>query len=480
MSFEILKEDKTVKAWFTLANLKETTKTAYLLGLQDYIDFTGKSPSIILQEAEEDADKPLRKRSLKLQLSSFRQWLQDSGKASHTVKGRVTAMKSFFQSFDIEVPKLRGEGKAHTLPENNAIPTKEDIQAVLKVCDPLEKALILVGATSGLAAAEICNLKVSDFIKGKDTKTGITTLKLRREKVGFDFVTFLTPEATQAVQDYLDYRERTYDTNAVKALNQREKRRVHSDRDSLFIVRSVPALYLKNHDDNLRKFDTATLTKLYRRLSEQAGKSTPLGNWNLIRSHNLRKFYNSAMLNAGADSFFVEFTMGHTLDDTRSAYFHAAPMKLREIYQKYVPYLTIYKEDDITESPDFMRMTEEITRLKAENEKLRLDRHENEAIKKLKEDLQDLKKAEQERETIRQEFAPVFNTIGAALVEVEKKGNDGLGALRQAGEDLEEHRKSLWSDRNYRDRWEKAQSQEVEKRRRELGQVALKTLSDNL
>jgi hypothetical protein len=117
--------------------------------------------------------------------------------------------------------------------------------------------------------------------------------------------------------------------------------------------------YLENHNDELRKHDQASFVKVYRNISEKAQKNTPKGDWNLIRAHNIRKFFNSTMLNAGADSFHVEFFMGHTLDDTRAAYFRANPEKLRELYQKYVPYLTIEKAFDPEQHPDFIRLKNE-------------------------------------------------------------------------------------------------------------------------
>lgn len=55
--------------------------------------------------------------------------------------------------------------------------------------------------------------------------------------------------------------------------------------------------------------------KIYRALSEKARKSTARGSWNLIGSHNIRKYFNSTMLSAEADSLHIEFFRGHTLDD---------------------------------------------------------------------------------------------------------------------------------------------------------------------
>jgi integrase len=72
---------------------------------------------------------------------------------------------------------------------------------------------------------------------------------------------------------------------------------------------------------------------IYRGLSEKAQKNTVRGNWNIIRSYNMRKYFNSALLNAGADIFFTEFLMGHTLDPTKAAHFFANPEQLEETIQ---------------------------------------------------------------------------------------------------------------------------------------------------
>ena len=124
-----------------------------------------------------------------------------------TIKSYMNCVQSFYRSCDIELLVL-GKNKVKVLEKNKDIPTKEDLQEVLKICDPLEKTILLVGASSGLSLNEIRNLKVKDFKKGYDPETEVTTLKLRRQKVGFDVITFLSPEASRAVQDYINYRSR--------------------------------------------------------------------------------------------------------------------------------------------------------------------------------------------------------------------------------------------------------------------------------
>lgn len=157
----------------------------------------------------------------------------------------------------------------------------------------------------------------------------------------FDFVTFLSLECSEAVNDYLKYRNGIREKIDSRQIKVNEKQKVYSDNDYLFIVRHVPDEYLKTRDDRLRKLGDDGIIKLYRGISNRALKSAPRYVRNLIRSHNMRKVFNSAVLNAGADSFFIEYFMGHTLEDTKAAYFRANPDKLRDMYQKYIPFITI-------------------------------------------------------------------------------------------------------------------------------------------
>jgi integrase len=405
MKVSDLKMDETIIEWLTIINVKANTERNYLLGFQWFTEYTGKEPEELLPEAEKEVRDGIlpRQRTIKKYLVGFRKYLQDKGLAPLTVKIHMTSVKSFYQAFDIEIPKTRSEHRARSLQKHIEIPTKDELCEVLKVCGPLEKAVILVGVSSGLAANEICNLKVSDFKKGHDHENGITTLSLRREKVEFDFITFLTPEASNAVLDYLNYRARTSKNNEVKRLNQLEKQRVFSDNNYLFIKRSIHPRFLETKDDELRKFDTDAFTKVYRFISDNARKSAPKGTWNIIRSHNMRKYFNSAMLNAGADSFHVEFFMGHTLDSTQAAYFRASPEKLRDLYAKYIPYLTIQKEADVSESPEYLRIKNENQILQAETARHVVERSE----------IHDLQEKIQKNEHANQRILEMFQLMSA-------------------------------------------------------------------
>lgn len=371
MKIPELQKDILIQDWLNTSG--NATASTYLLGIQHYTEWIQKTPTELIDEAEAEAFLIMRKRKIKMYLTNFKMFLMEKKLAPLTVKSYLTSVKSFYRFYDIELPNLP-KNKTTTLQKNNKIPDKNDLQEVLKICDPLERAIVLVGASSGLGASEIISLKISDFKNGYNPQTGITTLKLRRHKTDVDFVTFLTPEASKAVLDYLEFRSRSVKTGEIKRQTQLEKQKILSDENYLFCTRRVPNSYLENKDDELRKFNHYALMDLYRRLSEKAQKNTPKNDFNLIRSHNLRKWFNSTLLNAGCDFFHCEEFMGHHLPATQEHYFRANSEGLMKYYAKFIPFLTIEKSLDITDSPDFKRVIEE-------NEVLRAERLELEELR---------------------------------------------------------------------------------------------------
>ncbi|MGA9187878.1 MAG: tyrosine-type recombinase/integrase [Methanosarcina sp.] len=379
-----LRENPFVSEWLDNLNASANTEDTYLQGMQAYLNFTQMTPEELIHEAEEEIVKGIlpRHRQIKKHLIGFRKHLQNKDLADFSVRSRLTGVRSFYISFEIELPKLQGEGRhAKVIEDNSLVPTKAELQEVLRVCDPLERSILLVGVSSGLASNELRSLKVKQFRDGYDSVTGITTLKLVREKTNVAFCTFLSAEATKAVNEYLDFRNRDIKAATARRKQQLEKQRIVGNDGYLFILRQVPPKYIKTGDEELRKLTENAVQKLYRAISDKAQKNTKEGCYNVIRSHTMRKYFNSVLLNNGCDSFHTEFFMGHKLDQTRSAYFLASPDKLREIYKQYMPFLTIQKELDISESPEYLAIKKENEILRAETERHVVTRHDFQDIR---------------------------------------------------------------------------------------------------
>jgi integrase len=336
-------------------------------------------PDDLISEAEDDitSGKLPRQRRIKRHLIGFRKHLEDSGLAPLSVGRYMSAVCSFYSAFDIECPRLpKGNASNKVLKEHTVVPTHSDLADVLETCTLREKALVLSGLSSGMGAAELTALTYRAFKEGYDPETGITTLDLRREKVGYDFVTFLSPEASEAVHAYLDFRNRPPNSNVRHVLDKFEKQKVTED-SYLFICDRVPHEYLTSHSEELRRIETCTIIKIYRRISNKAGKDTPLGEWNVVRSHNMRKIFNSRLKNAGCNSDMVEYFMGHTLGSTKGAYYRPDIEKLKEMYIRFVPHLLVSPEFELVES---LRVSEsDNERLAKENKELKIREAKNEA-----------------------------------------------------------------------------------------------------
>ena len=74
--------------------------------------------------------------------------------------------------------------------------------------------------------------------------------------------------------------------------------------------------------------------------------------------------------------------MGHTLDSTKAAYFRANSEQLRETYSKYIPFLTIQKALDVSESPEYQKIKNENQILVAETVKHVVERKDLQEMRK--------------------------------------------------------------------------------------------------
>jgi len=65
-------------------------------------------------------------------------------------------------------------------------------------------------------------------------------------------VTFISPEASRAVWDYLAFRGREPKTETYRRKQQLSKQRIIDDDGYMFILRNVPEEYRKTQDKEIR------------------------------------------------------------------------------------------------------------------------------------------------------------------------------------------------------------------------------------
>jgi site-specific recombinase XerD len=341
-----------------------------------YTEFIGKSPTELLEEAEDEEETVKRKRLRHINnyLVDFRED-QERKVQSNTALTRLRAVCSFYKYYDIQIPNIPNSlQKAQSDLERKKIPTKEDVRKILEYADAMEKAFILIEMSCGLSIIDLKDLKIRTFKDGYDPESEITTLHLIRAKTQYEFYTFLTPESSRAIWEYLHWRDRH---EIIRGKDRYEKTKIVSEDHTIFIQSKVSNKYLETHNESLRKLKNQDAFKeRYQALNEVAGTSAGFGKYNLIRSHNLRRLCFSTLIANGATVFFADYIIGHEINSTQGAYYRADPKALKEEFKKYIPFLTVAKELDISESEEFKRIRAEHETLLVEAEKHRVERSE--------------------------------------------------------------------------------------------------------
>jgi len=373
-----LQKDPMIEKWLDTVCGSDKTRSSYLISMKMYVECISKNPKELITEARKESKKLYPSDwSVKLYLIKFKKCMKEErGMRDTSVKTRLNPIYSFYQHYDIifQHDKIKGDMN----PTNDEYPDKEMIRTALKFANPLMKAIILVGASSGLSVIDIANLKLKNFKAGYDPDTGITTLKLVRIKTKFKFITFLSSEATEHIIEYLTYRQRkepeSMDEDSRKQLAKQRINGINqygltgktlmevlpASSDFLFIKTAISDEYLIKPDEQLRQLKTDNIDYMYDQINIRSGLATPSGERNIFLSHQLRKFCDNQMVEANINAEYREFFLAHKPPGSQKNY-HKFAQKLDALkaeYMKCQPYLTIAAEYDPSKDPSFQKLQE--------------------------------------------------------------------------------------------------------------------------
>jgi integrase len=271
----------------------ENTRTAYIHNLQKFLDHIRKTPDQILNEYD-SLDEKQFKRFYSTQLISFLVKLQKEGYSPATQQIAVNAIKSFFKYNNLPLNYI-ATGRKFVTYHNRDI-RKEEIEEIIKIAEPREKAFYGLMVQSGLRPNEICNLKIENLEKLLDENTPIPCLiKINQEQTKgqySEYFTFTAKESIYYLKEYLKRRKQPL----------------------------KPEEHLFTKEDSKTAIDTDLISHMFRRtvtkLKDQKildfkNKAGDKSNRNELRLYNLRKYFRNHTGEAG--STFVNFWMGHSL-----------------------------------------------------------------------------------------------------------------------------------------------------------------------
>jgi integrase len=353
-SIKKIQDEDVVIEW--TEGLTDGAKDNYLKALAEFTIVTKKTPQELLDIAfrEKENRTPPWESKMKDWFKAYDDHCKELERSKATRNNRRGIIRGFFHFYELETPKiLTKRKKTDPLKIKNKRPalTKNKIKKALAAARTLRiKAIILTQASSGLAEADVVNLKIKDFYNGlieiADGKE-ICKLHLNREKTGKEFTTFLSYEAVEAIKNYIKS-ERKFE-------------------DSPYLFQKLYLMPGSNSDPMLNR---DLIEKEYRVLNgRMKHEQKEKGVYRPITSHMMRKFFNTQLTNSGMSYEPRKHMMGHVIPGVDDSYYLNNQDELQELYLKYMGKLTVNPTKTLTvESEEFRELKKQLDDGKKESE----------------------------------------------------------------------------------------------------------------
>jgi len=290
-------------------------------------------------------------------IDEFIDWALES-RANKTVRTLYFGIRKWLEANGVELDfqkiQLPVTGRK-AQQEVDRAPSREEIEIMLNYGNLLDRTLILFLTASGLRVGTALKLNWQDIDFKTFSDIAKITVPIKPHSHGFKvrastnashFITFLTPEAKEALLEW----------------------KKDLERKGIEIKPNTPVFCYKKAGKIIRYTETA-IGKRYRRLLKRCGLATKSFKWHQLHLHTLRKYFNTAMETAGVNPAYKDFMMGHIPGYLALSYFRPNLKDLANEYRKAIPHLSILK---IMHSKRLNHLEEENRLLKQKLEQLEM------------------------------------------------------------------------------------------------------------
>jgi integrase len=303
------------------------TKRVYTTYLQRFMKFVNcKTINNLIADFKDADPKDIERRLIEFII----QMKEEEGMNFRSIHNYVAPVISFYKINDLmlNTKKINRFMPPKTRVRKNRGYTHEEIQKFLDISDERMRAVILLLVSSGCPVGSICTLHVRDLEKVGDSYK-VTIYENQEE----EYFTFITPEASRAIESYLEMRQRYGEPIGPDSILIREQFDIRDQ----FSIASPKAI------------NTLTLTGKLAQLAERAGirEKTPLKvgeKGGSLRkavplAHGFRKSFTTFALNSKMDIIKRRMLEGHNIGIDEH---YAKPSETDlEEYQKAIDLLTI-------------------------------------------------------------------------------------------------------------------------------------------
>ena len=367
----------------------ESTGCRYRYYLEAFCGFIGLTPQQIVEEYEAAKDERALRRKYARYLQNFISQMNRKGYAINTIRTYTMGIKSFFKYTDLPlsyVPIARNRITFH-----NRDITKEEIQQIMEVSKPRDKAFFAMMTQGGLRPHTLCRLRLKhvepDFSEGIIPCKVEVPEEIAKGEFGAYF-TFMGEESVRYLKAYLATRANTEPEHYLFTSYGVDKK-ANSKSMSKTFVKAIETLKKKGLMD-----------------FEQKEKGKP----RTVRLYNLRKFFRKYASQAGIE--YVNFWMGHKtnykaphIPSSDAHYFSREDVETqRQLYgEKAMPFLRIETATPSETEQTIRQLEQTMEKLRQENLELtqKLNSHmlSNNQVQELLRRIEKLEQAQKQIES---------------------------------------------------------------------------------
>ncbi|MBN2603736.1 MAG: tyrosine-type recombinase/integrase [Candidatus Thermoplasmatota archaeon] len=308
--------------------------------LKTFFKFVKIKPEAYIKDKTRDIKKDFRE---------FRSYLStEKNLEGTTITNYLASVRLFLDEHDVVVSpsyirKIQRRGKLPKTTARDRIPTVAELQGILQHADALERAFFLMMASSGCREEELCRMTIDDIEWSKYPVKVNVRAEVAKDKA-YRF-TFMSPEATKAVHEWLKRRTKLIIEACKKSHFDREKFQklgydfIQLD-DGWSIYKNKKKITQEEFSDSIKRifpYEPQTIRDKWNRCLRETGlgEKDPKTGWYVVRLYTLRKFFNTRLKDV-CKRDMVELWLGHEEPYDRWTYEEHAQEYLNGCHKLFV------------------------------------------------------------------------------------------------------------------------------------------------
>lgn len=339
-------QDPKFQYFLSQREIKENTKNKYIRDMTWYCEFTGMTPSELVNQARrEQKDFEYEdERQINTHLSRFKGYLQKKEYSPYSVKHILLVVKIFYHQFNINTPNITVK---KAVPSTfyltlDDLPSHDDLRLFISNAILKYKAMFMILASSGMNISDVINLTIThllnavkyhypdlnslqDLYKIIEKEEGIIPVwKLPRTKTDEPRVTFSSPESLKFTIDYL------------------KSNPPQDNKDPLF----------RSNRGNIPVTYTA-VARYTQRLNKKIGwENRKIGYFNYITTKSFRTYFANTLESYGVQEKFIRTMMGHKQMGIRQFYHKLNIALLLKEYSQALPGLVFIEQIQVVDTSE--------------------------------------------------------------------------------------------------------------------------------